>query len=222
MRRRFTHYAMLNKTLKGTEVLQTRSMILPSRQRTLLLLSNGERSHTYLLKQTEGLGASLSDIEMLVGLGLLEDKAAQSPPISPPLAPPPSAAIVPEPPLTQPAPQVPNELNDLRVDAFRVRDEMSAGTGAETSYRSMPISRLESDSRPFTEPEKFEYAYRAATKLSSELGLRGFRLQLSLERASTLVELRALRPKLLEALTRESGAAEAAQRLRTLDKLLRA
>ncbi len=215
---------MLNKTLKGAEVLQTRSMILPSRQRTLLLLSNGERSHTYLLKQTEGLGASMADIEMLVGLGLLEDTAALPPPLAPPVAPLSTsrpAALTPELPLTKPSAQPSNELNDLRVDAFRVRDELSASTGAETSYSSMPSSRLESDSRPFTEPEKFEYAYRAATKLSSELGLRGFRLQLSIERASSLADLRVLKPKLLEALTKESGEAEAAKRLRTLDKLLR-
>jgi hypothetical protein len=206
---------MLNKTSKGAEVLQTRSMNLPSRQRTLLLLSNGERSHSYLLKQTEGLGASLMDLEALVGLGLLENLVAESRPQE-------SQPRMPEPTVVTAAPQAAsNELNDLRVEAFKVRDELSLKTRAPISDRSMPSSRLESDSRPFTEAEKFEYAYRSATKLSSELGLRGFRLQLSIERASTLEELRALRPKLLEALVRESGDAEGAQRLRVLDKLLR-
>jgi hypothetical protein len=209
---------MLNKTSKGAEVLQTRSMNLPSRQRTLLLLSNGERSHSYLLKQTEGLGASLMDLEALVGLGLLADHAAESLPEE-------SQPRMPEPTVVAAAPQaLSSELNDLRVEAFKVRDELSLKPGSatsNTSNRSMPASRLESDSRPFTEAEKFEYAYRSATKLSSELGLRGFRLQLSIEKASTLEELRALKPKLLEALVKESGAAEGAQRLRVLDKLLR-
>lgn len=208
---------MLNKTPKGAEVLQSRSLSLPPRQRTLLLLANGTRSTDELLRQTAGLSGTQADIDYLIAIGLLEDStpvfAATNvglPPLDPRLMPPSQAGS--------------NELNDLRDAAFQVRDELASGAsvpaGSSVS-RAMPMSTQDANTRPLTDAERFEQAYRTATKLSSELGLRAFRLQLALERASTLDEIKDLRPKLLEALIKESGEAEAQRRIRPLDRLLR-
>jgi hypothetical protein len=206
---------MLSKTAKGTEVLQTRGVNLPPRQRTLLLLANGTRSNEELLKQTAGLSATQSDLDALCEAGLLVASAPLSPSDSLPL-PPQIAAPTGS---TQAS-----ELNDLREAAFQVRD-----SAALTARPSMPAQTDMSSTQhldltalpPMTEAERFEQAYRMATRLSSELGLRAFRLQLALERSSTLDDIRALRSKLLEALSKESGEAEGYKRLRPLDRLLR-
>ncbi len=213
---------MLSKTAKGTEVLQTRGVNLPPRQRTLLLLANGARSNEELLKQTAGLSATQSDLDALCEAGLLvaSSPARSSDSMS---LPPQIAAQAGAEPL--------NELNDLREAAFQVRDGAPPSTRQSipattdiSRQHSVPMSTQQLDLTPLppmTEAERFEQAYRMATKLSSELGLRAFRLQLALERSSTLDDIRALRSKLLEALVKESGEAEGYKRMRPLDRLMR-
>jgi hypothetical protein len=215
---------MLTKTPKGTDVLHTRSINLPTKQRTLLLLANGARSNEDLLKQTAGLSATVMDLDALLALGLLEDLQ------------PAFANSIPMPAqIEPPAAAINSELADLRKAAFQIRDQASPVNSSNTvstplssnrqtnmGAATMPMSTvMEASARPLTEAEKFEQAYRTATKLSSELGLRAFRLQLSLERASNLDEIRDLRPKLLEALVKESGEADGLKRIKPLDRLLR-
>jgi hypothetical protein len=219
---------MLTKTPKGTDVLNTRSIALPTKQRTLLLLANGSRTDQELLSQTQGMATTQFDLDALIAIGLLE----QLPP----------AGYVNSIATIQPAAAAPvnNELTDLRNAAFQVRDASAAPSTLPRTSNTQPLSNLnnpqsapssvqmstqmpslDANTRPMTEAERFELAYRMATKLSAELGLRAFRLQLSLERASTIEEIRDLRPKLLEALIKESGEPEAQRRIRPLDKLMR-
>lgn len=231
---------MLKKTAKGAEVLQNRSIALPPRQRTLLLLANGERSAAELLGQTAGLSAKLEDIEALISAGLLvEEQPAFSS----------SVQTLPLPPQIDTPTDTTDlgELNDLRVAAFKARDGESTASRASmplstnlpsySSDRSLQSAQRSTQSfqssfaatnlpgdanlAPMTDAERFDLAYRTATKLSSELGLKAFRLQLSLEKSGTLDELRDLRPKLFEALKKESGEGEALKRIRPLDRLLR-
>jgi hypothetical protein len=211
--------SMLNKTPKGAEVLQTRGVNLPPRQRTLLLLANGTRSNQELLKQTAGLSATQSDLDALCEAGLLHEPLAAY-----------NADPMPLPPqIVAPVAAEGNyELNDLRDAAFQVRDGAAPSIQRSTQsappqsrQHTVPMSVPLEPLPPMTEAERFEQAYRTATKLSSELGLRAFRLQLSLERSSNLDEIRALRAKLLEALVKESGESEGYKRIRPLDRLLR-
>jgi hypothetical protein len=57
-----------------------------------------------------------------------------------------------------------------------------------------------------SEQERYQRAYPVATKLTSGLGLRGFRLNLSLESASSYKDLAALAPKIREAVGDEKFA----------------
>jgi hypothetical protein len=54
-----------------------------------------------------------------------------------------------------------------------------------------------------TDQERYQLAYPIATKLTSGLGLRGFRLNLSVESAGNLADLQALAPKIREAVGQE-------------------
>ncbi len=51
--------------------------------------------------------------------------------------------------------------------------------------------------------DRYQSAYLMATELTSSLGLRGFRLNLAVEAAGSLQQLRALAPKIREALGAE-------------------
>lgn len=64
-----------------------------------------------------------------------------------------------------------------------------------------------------SDQERYLQAYPIATKLTSALGLRGFRLNLAVEAAGGLPELRALAPKILDAV----GAIEYEPLRRALD-----
>jgi hypothetical protein len=55
-----------------------------------------------------------------------------------------------------------------------------------------------------TASERYTQAYKLATQLTAQLGLRGFRLNLAVEAASGLDDLIALLPKLTEALGPEA------------------
>lgn len=71
------------------------------------------------------------------------------------------------------------------------------------------------------EATRYREAYAIATQLVSELGLRGFRLQLAVESAMTLKQLSELAPRLREALEKAHGAHGARSRLASFDKALR-
>jgi hypothetical protein len=64
-----------------------------------------------------------------------------------------------------------------------------------------------------SEQERYQRAYLVASKLTSGLGLRGFRLNLSVESASSYKDLAALAPKIRDAVGDEKFA-ELAQALR--------
>lgn len=60
------------KTDEGKEALKVRSLLISPRQRSALILINGERTVEYILKMCEGLGFTMADIDHLVHIGLIE------------------------------------------------------------------------------------------------------------------------------------------------------
>ncbi|MDE2049086.1 MAG: hypothetical protein KGJ44_11795, partial [Betaproteobacteria bacterium] len=66
---------------------------------------------------------------------------------------------------------------------------------------------------------RFKRAYQIATELTSHMGFTGFRLQLTIEKASNLIELGELRPRLLDGLEKSMGKNEALRKLREFDQL---
>jgi hypothetical protein len=59
------------KTDAGKQAISDRSTALSSRQRSALIIVNGERSLEVLLKMVEGLGITLTDLEHMESLGLI-------------------------------------------------------------------------------------------------------------------------------------------------------
>ncbi|MFM2111370.1 MAG: hypothetical protein RLZZ271_30 [Pseudomonadota bacterium] len=66
----------------------------------------------------------------------------------------------------------------------------------------------------------FQTAYKAGVALTSKLGLRGFRLNLAMESAGTLDELKKLHPQVLEAMEKAHGPTMARQIMNEFDTAL--
>jgi hypothetical protein len=71
-----------------------------------------------------------------------------------------------------------------------------------------------------TRAPDYKTAYTAGVSLTSGLGFKGFRLNMSMESASNVDEIKALRPKLLDVLTSAHGEAKARDMLREFDRAL--
>ena len=60
------------KTALGHDVMKSRSIALGPRQRTMLLLCNGQRDGSEVLAMISGMGSTPGDLEELLSLGLIE------------------------------------------------------------------------------------------------------------------------------------------------------
>ncbi|MBP6405306.1 MAG: hypothetical protein LCH79_14700 [Proteobacteria bacterium] len=65
----------LVKTPAGQQALKDRSAALSPRQRSAFILFDGQRSTADVLAATQGLGFTQTDVEYLVGMGLLAPSA---------------------------------------------------------------------------------------------------------------------------------------------------
>jgi hypothetical protein len=63
----------LTKTEAGKKAISDRSIILSPKQRSALIIFNGERSLEDVLKMVAGLGFTMADVDHMVSLGLLTD-----------------------------------------------------------------------------------------------------------------------------------------------------
>lgn len=72
-----------------------------------------------------------------------------------------------------------------------------------------------------SDADRYREAYQLATQLTSQLGFKGFRLQLAVESAMTLVALNALLPRLSEALVSAHGPKQGAEQVAQLKRALR-
>jgi hypothetical protein len=70
---------------------------------------------------------------------------------------------------------------------------------------------------PTTSPASYDALYKAATKITSGLGLRGFRLNMAIEGASNAQDLWALRSKIYDALVSANGATTANAQIQEFD-----
>ncbi|MCW7537913.1 hypothetical protein OOT46_08630 [Aquabacterium sp. A7-Y] len=156
------------KTSLGAEVIKSRTIPLGPKQRTLLLLCDGQRSESELLSTTQGMGVSNADLQELLSLGLIEG---------------------------------------VDVAARGVASAAAAPAPTEAVAPADPAVR-------------YQEAYRLATQLTSELGLRGFRLQLSVESAMNLKDLQDLAPRLKEAVLAAHGPVKGGDKLREFIRIL--
>ncbi len=185
---------ILVKTDSGQQTLKDRSVRLTPRQRSAFILCDGRRSIDDVL--AAGMGISQEDLDHMVDLGLLAlltgmgahgmARSVSAEPAPAPSRPAPVQA-------TQPFSPAP----------------LSSPAAAPAFLAAAPLQPTSTRSRQ----QRYQDAYPIATRLTGSLGLRGFRLNLSVEGTSTYDELLALAPKIRTAV----GADKAAELDRALE-----
>ena len=76
---------------------------------------------------------------------------------------------------------------------------LSASTGSASGAAASSLSSPAGDAPPLDDQAHYARAYPIAVRLTSNLGLRGFRLNLAVESAADLEKLKDLAPKIKEA-----------------------
>jgi len=102
----------------------------------------------------------------------------------------------------------PDDVDMMVQRGFLAPVVKPAGTGgpraasslSEVPASSTPAGLVFGVSGLTEDQDRYQSAYLMATELTSSLGLRGFRLNLAVEAAGNLQQLRALAPKIREAL----------------------
>ncbi|MGE8493264.1 MULTISPECIES: hypothetical protein [unclassified Comamonas] len=183
------HTLILKKTDKGMEALRARDPSLPHRMRPAFIMFDGQKSIEQVMALAPSAGGQLQvleDIKQLLQQGLLEllrpSDAGQLPASA--------SAIIDN--LTDPATTPPPAAAAAPVAA---QTAASNATAAISNHS-----------------ERYIKAYAAASQLVSGLGLKGFRLQLQLEKAQGYDGLVAVLPKLREVID--------AKKLRPIEAIL--
>lgn len=169
---------ILVKTEAGQQVFKDRSVRLTPRQRSAFILFDGKRSVADVL--AAGMGIAQQDIDQMVELGMLGQVAGAASPAA-------SLGLAAESPAVM-APAV----------AAPPAASMPAHMQAATVQSAVAAVR--------TAQQRYQEAYPIATRLTAALGLRGFRLNLSVEAATSYEQLAALAPKIRAAVGDEKVA----------------
>lgn len=178
------------KTVAGQSAFKVRSDKFSTRQRSAFLLFDGIKSVDQILKMTATLGITQADVESLEQHGFIENVGDE-------IAPPGSAA----------AASVASGAATPTLGSI-LKGELSvppAVTPSATAATPQPSDQPQP--RAPTNQERFARAWPLATQLTAGLGLRGFRLNLSIEKASGYDDLLKLLPKIQEAVGTEKCAA---------------
>ena len=183
---------LFDKTTRGRAEIAIRGNNLSPRLRTLLLLVDGKTDSDKLLTKVAGLGLSASHLEILLEAGLIEAHVTVIAPLT--VA-----------PTTKPA---------INTDTFNesVASPPSAAPvfGIPQTQTILPIGK-----------SQFECVYRFYNEtIKNMIGLRGYSLQLRVERASSIDDFKEIRQLYLEAIFKSKGK-EITRSLRDrLDQLL--
>ena len=184
-----------HKTEAGQLALHDRAASLSRRQRSAFIMFDGRRSVADVLRLTAGLGVTEDDIAHMRRLAFLEEDDAVSRVFS-----------VTHPQLTQP-PSLYPEFGESTLPPSGqpvMLDSVLPSSGKSGMGPASPLADAQAT---------YLKAYPIATRLTSELGLRGFLLNLAVESAGTLEKLRELAPKI--------GAAVGPLKFRELEDALR-
>ncbi|MBA5637485.1 hypothetical protein H3H37_10510 [Duganella sp. LX20W] len=198
--------SIYDKTAKGREEIATRRYQLAPRLRTLLVMVDGHRPEDELLRNVAGLGLTADAMQELlaqqfivlstsystIDAPLVEEAEMMAAPATMAAAAP-APALAAAPPMPASAPAMPPPAPAPAAPAAPAR----------------------------TKAEQFQALYDFYNKtIKSTIGLRGFTLQLKVEKAACVEDFRDLRRPYLEAVLKAKGS-ELAQRLgEQLDQLL--
>lgn len=186
---------IFDKTERGRSEIATRGQAVAPRLRTLLLLVDGKTGSDELLRKVAGLGLGQEHLDELLQAGLIQASgdAGANVPIAAPAAAPAAAAPV-------------------------AGSPAAAPTAAKSVASAAPASPEQILPPGQTQFEAIYHFYNDTIK--SMIGLRGYGLQLRVERASSVQDFRELRQAYLEAVLKAKGE-EIARSLRgRLDQLL--
>ncbi len=175
---------ILVKTEAGQQGFKDRAVRLTPRQRSAFILFDGRRSVADVL--AAGMGIAQQDVDQMVELGLLAVAADASPP---------AIAV---------SAAFPAESPVMAAPAVAVVAPPAASIPAPMQA-PVPLSPAAIAVR--TAQQRYQDAYPIATRLTAALGLRGFRLNLSVEAATNYEQLAALAPKIRAAVGGEKVAA---------------
>ena len=193
---------VFDKTPAGREEIATRRQHLATRLRTLLLLVDGKRNTAELMASVAGLGLDEKALVQLLEGGFIQPSAdddGRRAPIGP------SAETLPA-PETQPT--APPASPELAADAAHEKTDDATARATASGILREGENQLQALYGFFTET------------IRSAIGLRGYGMQLKVERASTVADFRALRQPYLTAVLKAKGP-ELEHSLRNrLDQLL--
>lgn len=209
-----------HKTDDGQEEIRTRARKLDQKLRALLLMVNGERAKSELLAQVGGLGVAEEAFDTLLALGLIE-------PLARPAEEPAPAPAAP------PARQASRKPADTNLFAAYSGFNSAAGKGIDDRVDDRSGDRdvlADTTIAPALAPvasgatagaDGYKRLYHFYTDvIGNHLGLRGYVLQVKVEKAATVVELAALRDTLGTALQKSRGEITAHAIVDQLDDLL--
>jgi hypothetical protein len=194
------------KTEKGREEIATRKHHMPTRLRSVLVMVDGRQPLSALLPHLTKLGLDKGSIDELVEQGYIRSlPCAEDDIVVAPVAVP--AARVP-PGLRRQhklhggaAPVAPVKLAEL--DLVSVDGVIDVAPAPVAAAPATPKALVELS---VDETERFKLVHRFYNEtIRGNLGLRGFALQLKVERADTLDDLRALREPYLDAIKKIQG-----------------
>ena len=168
---------ILVKTEAGQQVFKDRSVRLTPRQRSAFILFDGKRSVSEVLEA--GMGIGREDIDQMVELGLLGQVGGMAEAANA------GTVAIPAGPAPLPAAQPERAV----AATPQVEAAAAPATGSPSAQ------------------QRYKDAYPIATQLTGSLGLRGFRLNLSVEGTSTYEELLALAPKIRAAVGEDKATA---------------
>ncbi|KWW37050.1 hypothetical protein [Cupriavidus metallidurans] len=214
---------IFRKTEAGQEEIRTRERKLDQKLRALLLIVNGERARSELVAQVGALGVAGEALDTLLALGLIE-------PIPAPTGAKPalSTAQATVRPTTGPARSAP-QRPPAETNLFAAYSSFNTSDGkgiddvlADTTIAPGALPAAKPSAQPATPaPDGYQRLYHFYTDvIGNHLGLRGYMLQVKVEKAATLVELAALRDMLGAALQKAKGEITARAIIDQLDQLL--
>jgi hypothetical protein len=209
---------VFRKTVAGSqEVIQRNTPDLPPRVRTLLVMVDGRTPADALLTRLSALQVNEAAFQMLVDRGLVEPASQPAPtPGAPDAGGPPSI-------MTGPVTMTPLPASHRGV-VTQARGVPSAPRGPATvsmpPVNGAPGAAGSQGAVDLASRKKELYEFFTHT-IRELLGLRGYLMQLSVERADSLEDYREIGQKFLAALERSKGPEIARAMRERVERLLR-
>lgn len=177
------HTLILKKTDKGMEALRARDPALPHRMRPAFIMFDGQKSIEQVMALSSSTGGQLQVLEDIKQL--LQQGLLEL--------------------LRSGDASLPSASTNELIDSLAVPAQAASPAAAPAAQLAAPAA--------ISDPsERYIKAYAAASQLVSGLGLKGFRLQLQLEKAQGYDGLVAVLPKLREVID--------AKKLRPIEAIL--